>query len=1453
MVDEEITIVVNGDSSKADKVLDGVSAKVDGLKDKVESLSIDINLKGLEGGAAHSLAALSDSLAKISESLPALDGFAKAMENLGAGLEQLKDGIPQGAGSAMGGMIRDVADGAGDLDKVDVSKIRELTSAIGEVARAGTTGMANGLNGSSLESMKETLDGIASAASEAAKAGDGIAALGRGLNAIPEGLKKFASGGDWSGNIASLGKVLAGVKSSAEGMDGAAKTISLFGNGIYRLATGISRLSTSDVDGGVASLRSVVESFGGYGTEFQDSLKSVSSLTSAFSRLSNLGSEKSKFASNLASASAAIRDFVSTVEDVAGSGAFGGMGDFFAKIAESSKVARESAKGFTSFGKSLTLVSNGISGIASGQISGAASNLVDIARVSRLFGEAVKGSIGSVRSFARAFAQLSELGSASSTFGMDLANLSDALKYFMLSVNEALSDEQLERFERISEALKSASSAGRLAMKSMPKAVAEEAAPEQLEANQGFLDGIRGVFSDISDIASAIGGKIAVVVSAMKRIAPLAKSYLGAMAKVVNLPFEHLASKIKGISSAISRITSRVARFISYRMMRGLLNIVVQDFTAGLQNLYQWALIVGNSFVATMDSMATSAQYFKNSTVAAASGLLDAVAPVLDAIVDRVVAVINAINQLFAALSGAGIWRKAIKAQTNFADAADAAGGAAGGAKKAIDDYKNTVLDFDELHKLNDVNDRNGGGGGGGGAGNGIDYGGMFEEAPIDEFWLELARKWDWTELGSLIAEGLNSWEASIDWDSIDRAASMWSERIWTTFNGFISARDWSSLGTTVANGINTALHFVDGIVQNTDWSGLGSGLGESLNSTVSKLDWAALGRTLTDGLKISLETLHGFMAEFDFGALRDGITEGIDAAFANIDWNNAITDVVTGLAEVFATVAVTLGEMISNIDSVIQNYDWMSLGSDVAKRLSEAFENIDWDAVGRFITDGINVLMGLLAGFIQDFDWYSFGQDIGRFISEAVANIDWESFGSIISGIATGLVALIAGFMEETVLDPMWWVGVGENIGEAISDLIDGIDISGSMRKLGITLTNLVLDIIQNIIRTVNAIPIINRTFGPMLEEADAAIEGMKIDASRGGADIASKFADGLGSKNSMVSSKCVSIASMLSKSWEKSSASARVSGESVGTNYSTGISSKSASVGSAVSVLAKRVDTGLSSAAPKAKTSGQLVGTNYANGISGKLSAVNNAAASLKKKVSDNIASSNAYKWGQNVGDNFSSGIYSKRNDVGSSASSVASKVSTYLSSKNFSSYTWGRDIISNMVSGIESKYYVLDNVLNTTAWKIKNKIGFSEPKEGPLSDFHTYMPDMMELMASGIRSNMGIVVSEVETLAEAMRDAIPSEIDADIAVGGTYDIDGMRKAIMRASSQIDERDFKATAQATIANAVALGTVGTYGRGSSQPVELVIRVDGRDLARATYRGLDDLMASGVIDAQFV
>lgn len=74
------------------------------------------------------------------------------------------------------------------------------------------------------------------------------------------------------------------------------------------------------------------------------------------------------------------------------------------------------------------------------------------------------------------------------------------------------------------------------------------------------------------------------------------------------------------------------------------------------------------------------------------------------------------------------------------------------------------------------------------------------------------------------------------------------------------------------------------------------------------------------------------------------------------------------------------------------------------------------------------------------------------------------------------------------------------------------------------------------------------------------------------------------------------------------------------------------------------------------------------------------------------------------------------------------------------------WGKDLLDNFIGGIKAKIDSLKETLRGAAEKVKSFLGFSEPKEGPLSNFHTYAPDMMELFASGIRDNEKVLTDAI-----------------------------------------------------------------------------------------------------------
>ena len=64
-----------------------------------------------------------------------------------------------------------------------------------------------------------------------------------------------------------------------------------------------------------------------------------------------------------------------------------------------------------------------------------------------------------------------------------------------------------------------------------------------------------------------------------------------------------------------------------------------------------------------------------------------------------------------------------------------------------------------------------------------------------------------------------------------------------------------------------------------------------------------------------------------------------------------------------------------------------------------------------------------------------------------------------------------------------------------------------------------------------------------------------------------------------------------------------------------------------------------------------------------------------------------------------------------------------------------TWGADLIQSFVDGITGGIGRVRDAVVNIADEVRSYLGFSEPEKGPLSNFHTYMPDMFDLLTEGV----------------------------------------------------------------------------------------------------------------------
>lgn len=346
--------------------------------------------------------------------------------------------------------------------------------------------------------------------------------------------------------------------------------------------------------------------------------------------------------------------------------------------------------------------------------------------------------------------------------------------------------------------------------------------------------GILGAFGrTIKAVATNLGSKLA---AGMKQVT----SSLG----------NAFTSKVHNATSALGSFLSSIKRIALYRMIRFAMSQLTQCFKDGINNLYNYSALMGGTFANSMNSLATNAQYLKNSMGAMAAPLINALAPAIDFVIGKVVALFNILNQLFARLTGSKTYTAAKKVAATYGGAAkDAAGTASKAAKKAADEIKRYTLGFDELNILGDKNKDSSGSGGGGGGGGGAstpDYGSMFEELPIDNSISEFADKLkeafeagDWKELGTILGN---------------------------KFNEIVDSIDWAGFGKKVGYGINGAVQTAYWFLKTADFKNLGNHVAEFLNSALSEIDFTFVGRLLVRGFTAGLDFLRGALGGLNWG-----------------------------------------------------------------------------------------------------------------------------------------------------------------------------------------------------------------------------------------------------------------------------------------------------------------------------------------------------------------------------------------------------------------------------------------------------------------------------------------------------------------------------------------------------------------------------------------------------------
>lgn len=426
--------------------------------------------------------------------------------------------------------------------------------------------------------------------------------------------------------------------------------------------------------------------------------------------------------------------------------------------------------------------------------------------------------------------------------------------------------------------------------------------------------------------------------------------------------FRSLSSAIQGISRAAgssgglfgnigrsaqqatkhtNQFASSLKRIAMYRVLRTIIKEIGKAFSEGLKNAYNYSKSINGTLASAMDSLATKAQTMKNQMGAALGNLLTAITPILLEIIHLVTLAAQALSALFSALGG-GQYLVA-------KDVAKSWDKATGAAQK----YKNTILGFDEINRLNDES---------GGGGGGIDTTGMFELGELPEWASKLKEDID------NIKNAFNDW-----WNDPS------GEKFWKLLASI------SQLLTDISRKI-VGLSFDNVIIP----------LGTFLDK---------LGQTF--GMEFNFEK--------NFTALRDDLYDlydAIDKFMNEPSWENfngilrelfdILDDIVHLLGDPIFEVLIKIGEGIDAIGAAFGK-DWKV--ADTLRKWKQAFDDFDlvtwWNTKVKPWLDNFDLRRDLLDLFNLPEDWSieSAWESITQFFKELPNNI-WNWIKDIPSNI---------------------------------------------------------------------------------------------------------------------------------------------------------------------------------------------------------------------------------------------------------------------------------------------------------------------------------------------------------------------------------------------------------------------------------------------------------------------
>lgn len=571
------------------------------------------------------------------------------------------------------------------------------------------------------------------------------------------------------------------------------------------------------------------------------------------------------------------------------------------------------------------------------------ARLGNAAKSIRSVNDSIKGinaaKASALASVASALSRLSTSADKASNAAGNIINIGSALRQMTDSVDPSRINSASEAISNFKKAVNSLTRTGESRTSSVRAAV-ESAVPSY--GNDKARNNAGAVLAETTANVSEATNKMEKFKSSLRFVGSLGKTAFKEVANsslVVAKSFgklfstmgaaawDGLKSKVIGLTGAVGNLVHSFARIAMYRALRTAIKAITQGFGEGIKHLYEWSRVMDNTFKNSMDSLATSAHYLRDSLGAMASPLIDALAPAIEFVVDKFVSLLNIVNQFIATFTGASTWRRAVRTPTEYSSGLEEAAKSAKKATEAQKKLNKTLMDFDEIHLITTSTTKGSNPSSpSGGSGGGEDYSTHFVEEPIAD-WIQAIKdaiaNGDWYGAGAMLADKLNS--IVDNWD-----AEGWGRR----------------LGQAVQHG----LEFYLGFMQTFNWDELGGKFADFLNGFIDEVDPNTLGEAIVAKFNAAIDTLNGFSKRFNWDDAGKWLADVLVGAFTGIKWG-------------------TLGELIKNLsDGLLKMIkagltELLSRKKEVMSAIGDFFTGLGWDGL-KNVVELATIVLGFKALF---------------------------------------------------------------------------------------------------------------------------------------------------------------------------------------------------------------------------------------------------------------------------------------------------------------------------------------------------------------------------------------------------------------------------------------------------------------------------------------------------------